>query len=89
MMKKLLTIYDSFEVENKGTVVTARNDADKIKLTAGSKVLLKTPSGIEFLLEVIAIEHFSKCFTRDSQLGLLLGNQINANEIPRETEIWQ
>jgi len=87
-MKKLLTIYDSFHVENKGTVVTGRSEDVELEIKAGSKVTLKIPSGNEFILEVITTESFTKCFTNDTQLGILFGNQIKANEIPRETELW-
>ena len=88
-MKKLLTIYDAFEVDNKGTVATGISDKEVIELIAGTEVTLKTPSGVEFRLKAIAVEHFTKCFTDAIQLGILFGNQIKANDIPRETELWQ
>ena len=88
-MKKLLTIYDSFEVENKGTVVTGRNDEEEVKLEKGSRVKIVTPDNREFMLEVLAVESFTKCFTNATQLGVLFGNQIKVIDIPKESELWQ
>ena len=88
-MKKLLTIYDAFEIDTKGTVATGRNDKEEIELLAGTEVILKTPDGNKFKLKAVAVEMFSKCFTDSTQIGILFGSQIKANEIPRETELWQ
>jgi len=88
-MKKLLTIYDSFDVDNKGTVVTGRNDEHDVQLEAGSKVKVVTPGNKEYILEVLAVERFTKCFTNATQLGVLFGNQIKSQDIPKESELWQ
>ena len=88
-MKKLLTIYDSFEIDNKGTVSTGRSDEEDVEIKEGSKVKIVTPEKKEFILDVLAVEQFTKCFTNATQLGGLFGNQIKAKDIPRESELWQ
>lgn len=86
-MKKLLTIYDSFEVDNKGTVAIGRNEGE-VQIEIGSTVKIVTPDKKEFILEVLGVETFTKCFTSATQLGVLFGNQIAAQDIPKESELW-
>lgn len=87
--KKLLIIYDVFEIEGKGTIIVGRSDDPRVTIERGAHIKLITPNGEEFTVQALHIEYFPKCFSQATQMGISLGDQIASCHIPKETEVWQ
>jgi hypothetical protein len=88
MSTKLLTIYDAFSVPQKGTVIVGRSTEESVALTANNAFILRLPSGETRKLIAEGVAPFPKCFSRATQVGLLVGDQIQPEEVPRESEVW-
>lgn len=86
-MNLLLIIYDSFTLKDKGTVAVGRSEKD-IHLDEGTQVLLRTPQGEQYVLNILEVDRFTKCFNQSTQLGLLFGDQIQPDQILSGTELW-
>lgn len=87
-MRKLLTIYDSFELKDHGTVVTGRCWDDGLQLSAGDNFILILPAGQRYHVTALDVTKFTKCFSEGTILGVQLGGQFPASQIPHESEIW-
>jgi hypothetical protein len=88
MSTKLLTIYDTFSVPEKGTVIVGRSPEESVALTANDAFILRLPSGEARRLIAEGVEPFTKCFSNATQVGVLIGSQIRPEEVPRESEVW-
>ncbi len=86
-MKLRMIIYDSFRLNDKGTVVVGRRQ-EETSFEVGTTVLLITPTGERYTLDIREVDTFSKCFSQVTQLGLLLGDHVQPADIPPGTELW-
>jgi hypothetical protein len=78
-MKKLLTVYDRFEVLGRGTVIVVYGPDHSVGVPKGTEFVLAPGSGATHKLVAADVSLFTKCFTRLTTLGIFLGNQIAAS----------
>jgi hypothetical protein len=88
LMIKLLTVYDSFDVPGKGQVIVGRSEDKAVRLLAGQDFLLVLTNGERHNLKALGIAQFTKCFSDATQLGILIGEQLNTSAPLSDSEIW-
>ena len=87
-MRKLLTVHDSFNVPKRGRVIVGRSEDKDAQLLAGQKFVLVLASGERHSLTALGVEQFTRCFSEATQLGILIGEQLNTSATLSDSEIW-
>jgi hypothetical protein len=87
-MRKLLTVHDCFNVPARGRVIVGRSEDSDARLLAGQQFLLVLANGERHDLRALAVEQFTKCFSEATQLGILIGDQLNTSSPLSDSEIW-
>jgi hypothetical protein len=87
-MIKLLTVHDSFDVLGKGRVIVARSEEKAVRLLAGQDFVLVLANGERHKLKALGIEQFTRCFSDATQVGILIGEQLNISAPLSASEIW-
>jgi hypothetical protein len=82
----ILTIEDVFEFPNRGTVVTGVLDAAWSAAKVGDPIDLRIPNGESIRTCIRDLERFHTTESR-RQAGILLGENVSADQIPRNTQI--
>jgi hypothetical protein len=87
-MRKLLTVHDSFDVPERGRVIVGRSEDKDAQLIVGQKFLLVLTNGERHNLTALGVEQFTRCFSASTQLGVLIGEQLNTSAPLSDSEIW-
>jgi hypothetical protein len=87
-MRKLLTVHDSFDVPERGRVIVGRSEDKDARLVAGQDFLLVLTNGERHKLKALGIEQFTRCYSDATQLGILIGEQLNTSAPLLDSEIW-
>ena len=87
-MRKLLAVHDSFDVPGRGKVIVGRSEESDAQLLVGQTFLLVLSSGERHSLVALGVEQFTKCFSDATQIGILVGEQLDTSAPLSDSEIW-
>jgi hypothetical protein len=90
MFQLVFTVEDSFDVPDKGTVITGVTHDDSLRITAGATVSLRRPGLTELVEQAVSFEVFPNCFSPEKprNFALLLPESVGAANVPRHSEVW-
>ena len=87
-MRKLLAVHDSFDVPGRGRIIVGRTEDNDAQLLVGQSFLLVLSNGERHNLRALGVEQFTRCFSDATQLGILVGEQLDTSAPLSDSEIW-
>lgn len=83
----IFTVEDSFYIERRGLVLVGNCLAPEVALLTKQKLELEFPSGEIGSTETIGVDYFTKCFTENQAVGVLVALQ-EKKEAPLGTKVY-
>ncbi len=85
--KHIFTVEDAFYIEGRGVVLVGNCLVTKALLFPNQKLELVLPSGDLAVTEIIGVDYFTKCFSDNQAMGVLVALQ-HKEQAPLGTKVY-